>query len=506
MSSMEISLSDIEKSFQTVGDGNEPSFANYFNSWNEESIEAIFTDKVKNKNSHHIWQDIAQIIHEISGDNFDKKEQGYKDLAQIINFLKIHLKRAFDNNDLKPLFVFLSINCYIEIPLRLFIDQLVVEKQKILDLLIQAEIIIQNCHSNLNAPDNAPYYEKEYLRKYNEGIDEDNIEKVYSLIDALENGKGIYLGYLLENLLKFIHELDKPLFVKCLNSKDKPHDFVFATQWIKKKDLVALCNDFSFSNKWLLFELIRQINESNEKAEIDNEIQAIANCLKQVFDYSNYFYYQSLKYFNRQINFHKGLGLHLSTLNFSQIKFIVDECFIINRYDFNLEAKTSLLNSFEESTNDFKTDFLLELVFVKWNSFFEEGKASDDFHAFDIITTDFANFVLHYLIKRLEREEIISKIIFFADSLNNINVEWHKSPTKRYASFFINLSKLNIYCYAYRNVFAKEDGIEELTNVETLFSNEIFQNTYFKKANEEVMNAMKTNLGIVKEFNDASLL
>jgi hypothetical protein len=270
------------------------------------------------------------------------------------------------------------------------------------------------------------YYEKEMMNKFQEGIINDNINDVYDFISAIERVKGeLHSNFLLKHLTILLYQLNCPCFLPTISKLNNPLLFVFYLQSFKIGQLLCISEEKSLTNKWLNFELIRQIIKKEQKDNFEeNECTTVKNILERIYISDFNFLKQTIQYFQGSKLFNVSLGELLVTFSDSQIKEILSDCFVINKYDSNYELRKSLLERLRKKSSKQQMKFILTSIYEKWHSFFNVSLDSDDFYLNNLLQTDFCDFVASYYIKVATEEYIITQMLATIKQLKWIESEW----------------------------------------------------------------------------------
>jgi hypothetical protein len=123
-------------------------------------------------------------------------------LSGIVAGANMKLKEGIENNDMRSLYLFLSVDCYLRIPLAdLEAYHSTTPKQK-QDLSAQIRSVLEKLKIAAVALPGLPLHEKEWQARGESGILESNIEKAYSFVTALErSGRGFHFNFFLEHLI-----------------------------------------------------------------------------------------------------------------------------------------------------------------------------------------------------------------------------------------------------------------------------------------------------------------
>lgn len=495
---MEIALEDINSAFSTEAD-TDADIEQLFSNWGEYSVGDILNNKTNSRGFEIIWQRINEIKRKLDID-VASRTVALLELANMIQFLKLGAREAFINSDVKSLLKFFSVNCYLKIPINRFILDLDISREHVNKLLLKAEEISNSFYCNLNIPDDAPYYEKEYFKNYTEGLQEKNIQKVYALVTAVKRGNSFIGFFFLEQLLHFIYEIDIDLFCKCIDSKKEPYEIIVALQWIRKKQIITLQGK-RFSNNWLLFELIHQIADSRDPAE-GSEVDTICEFLNQIYSTSHDFYIQAIRYFNRFENVNKAVGAHFATLTESEIDAVVNATVDIDRYSHFIDIKTALLDAFSAKASEGKIIHFLFAVYKKWEAYFSEIRLDAEFYAFDLVTTNYANYVFRYILTVYTEEEIINRTDVLVDRILNIDTQWFRDTSRRTTEFYLLLTELDVYSNAVKHSDGESGRTINLEKWQAIFDSTIIRSRYLHRGRGNIELLDRINHNLLKYQNE----
>ncbi len=108
-----------------------------------------------------------------------------------------------------------------------------------------------------------------------------------------------------------------------------------------------------------------------------------------------------------------------------------------------------MLIHYSINSTDNQKNQLLELVYSKWESFFEMLFNDDDFYSNKLILTDYCEFIVKYFIELKSVMEIEESITDLLDKISNINCIWFKNNVNQITHFYVYLSKLHLLSYAF---------------------------------------------------------
>lgn len=420
---------------------------------------------------HELYQVLSNVIH----CNQNKAEE----ISQLIFTEKQYLISGISNGDVKSILVFLSVNCYLQIEIEKLLEEKDLAESIIKPLSENILKLLLNVKLETYALPNAPYHEKKVMQESKNGFAASDIKRTYQLIESIERGgRGFHFNFLLENLISFFSSISFPHFLKALSLIGSPQTFVFYLQSFKAEKLNQLANEPSLKNKWLNFELIRQIVKKNRDENFEKAgCISIRNSLTKIEAEDFEFFKQTIQFFNSSIIFNASLG-ELTT-SFSDEKIIKTvDCFEIDKYSFNQVARNSFLESFTANCSDHKQEILLNRIFEKWSSFFNNLFSVESFYQNDLLITDFADFVLQYYTILVADEEILRQLAIVMSKIKYIDSEWSISESQHLTKFHLYHSQFYLLSYAYRN--KKLNDAQILQTFSELRQNTIQIQRYFK--------------------------
>lgn len=439
-----------------------------------------FLNGEKVENIRKIDNEIRQLVIDTVHSGGKSENSRVQDIAQLIFTERSYLINGISNADVKSILIFLSVNCYLQIKIESLLSKQELSEQftqPIADKLLK---LLSSIKLETQALPNAPYHKREMMNESKKGFANNDIKRTYHLIESIERGgRGFHFNFLLESLIAFLSRLNLPSFLKVLSALDSPQSFVFYLQSLKKEKLFKLANEPSLTNKWLNFELIRQIIEKNQKQDFEvSECVAIKNALVKIQTNDFYFFKQTIKYFHSSNQFNASLGELLISLSNLQIKEIISDCFVIDKYIFHHEARKFLLKHFKINATDQQHEFLLSTIFKKWYLFFESLLSSLDFYQNELILTDFCDYIVNYHTLLMSDKDVIIQMKNLISKIKFIDAEWAITESKQLTNFYLYYSKLYLLSYAYKN---KKLSDTEIANQFTeLKQNEIQIQRYSK--------------------------
>lgn len=437
---------------------------------------------------------VTQTIH------FNQKsvDDKIENVAQIIFSAKEYLRKGVSKGDVKSVLIFLRVNCYLQIKLEKLLSTIELESgytKAVSEKIIQ---ILKSIKLSTQALPNAPYWEKEIISESQEGFSENDISKTYRFIESVEHGGiGFHFNSLLESLLSFLFHLDYTYFLNSLSHLQSPTDFVFYFQSFKKEDLIKIANESSLSNKWLNFELIRQIIEKEHKETIDeSEIEAVKNILDRIKLNDFNFLKQTAIYFHRSRLFNASLGVFLVSVNNAEMEEIISD-FSIDKYAFHIKTRDELLNHYAKLVSEEQRDLFLELIFNKWKRYFDNILTTEDFYQNSILLTDFANFVVHYHTRKTGDNDLVSSMETLIQKIKFIDSEWSTSNSQELTKFHLYHSELYLLTYAYK--YKKLNNPQMLTNYESIINDKVQRSRYVSDETQQLFKIGRKNIDRTKD-------
>ena len=205
--------------------------------------------------------------------NHKSESEKVEIISQIIFTITKYLREGVSSGDIKAILIFLGVNCYFQVEIEKLISKNELEDTYTKSVSEKVIEILKSIKLETKPLPDAPYYEKKMMNESLEGFSKNNIVKTYGLIEGIErNDRGFHFNFLLEHLISFLYSINFPRFINTLSFLQNPTDFVFYFQSFKKEELLKVANELSLSNKWLNFEIIRQIVKK-ENSETISELE-----------------------------------------------------------------------------------------------------------------------------------------------------------------------------------------------------------------------------------------
>jgi hypothetical protein len=420
-------------------------------------------------------------------------------IAQMIVTVTEYLRSGISNGDVRAILIFLGVNCYLQIEIKKLLSKKELEDaytQPVSEKIIE---ILKSIKLETRPLPDAPYHEREMMSDSLDGFSQQNIAKTYRFIEAIERGgRGFHFNFLLEHLISFLYRVNFTRFINALSNLQNPTDFVFYFQSFEKEDLLKIANEPSLSNKWLNFEIIRQIVEKENKENIDElEVEAVKNVLNRIGLNDFDFLKQTAIFFQRSRLFNTALGVFLTTANSTQIEEVISD-FVIDKYSSNIQTRNALREYFVKSASEEQFDLIHGLIFNKWKNYFDIILTTEDFYQNSLLLTDFADFIIYYHTHLTKDSDLLSEMESLIDKISFIDSEWTTSKSEQITKFHLYHSELFLFTYAYRNKRLNNPQI--LTIYEKLISDKIQLSRYVSDETKNYIEQGKSNIEWTKEY------
>lgn len=447
--------------------------------FNEQEDDAIWTvnNEIRSLISKNI--DSAQI----------NDSEALNSISQIIATTAQYLRKGILETDIKAVLIFLNLNAYLRINTG---NYLIIKNLHKNNIKLLAEKITQTLKEfNFSAEvlADAPLWEREVFDDFQNGFSESNISKAYRFITCVER-TGFCPNFFTENLILFLHKIHFQSFVNTLSLLQNPIECTYYLQLFNKETLLKIANESNLTNKWLNFELIRQIIEKESIQIIDSEVIIVKNILERIGRNDFNFLRQIAVYFRRNRLVNAALGTLLSSYENAKIEAITTD-FSVNQHNSNTKARNEFLCYFERFATAEQFTFLLERIFEKWKHCVEDILAENKFQN-TILFTNFSSYIIKYHTLKTKNEELLSLMKSLMNKIENLDSEWFSSSCNQLTKFYIYHSELHLLTFVYKN--KNLNDIETANKYNKLISNNIqllrYTSTdtkiYFQKGKENM--------------------
>jgi hypothetical protein len=470
---------------------NHSSLVEHLMSFEDENIESLLNIECNNKlikTDNEIRQIVSKAKNSATISGIDQNSE----LTKIVHTSNVYLVKSIKEADLKSLILFLNVNCYLLADIKCFLQFNGLTNKDTEGIAEKIVELLSKVSFEVKAQSGAPYHEIEMMKEYEDGVKNSNIKSTYSLIEAIErSGRGFHFNFLLENIVKALYILNFQFFLKAIGKLSKPQSFIFFLQSLTREHLYPISEEKSLTNKWLNFELIRQTTKHETEGDLNSEnLQVVKKCLLKLMPHSAFFK-QSIKYFRKSRIFNKALAEVLALNSNELLEEIVNDCFEINKNIFLHEARNDFMISFKNSVPEDRHLRMLELIFCKWDDFFNKLRHSDEYQN-ELLLTDYCDFIVEYYYMTLDENDIINEMNYCLNDLKYIDSIWSVSQTHQTTIFNLILTRLYLLTFTFRGrEIINEQIIENFSDFE---SNSIMNKRFIEGKGDGLIKIMKENI------------
>ncbi len=470
-------------------------------------LEVLEKEKVKsllniegNNELIKINNEIRKIVSKAKNNAINSDNGEITELSKIIYTENLYFVKSIRKADLKSLILFLNINSYLLADLKYFLEHNNFSSYDTKGIAEKIVELLSKLSFDIRAQSGVPYHEKEMLKKYENGIINNNIKDTYDLIETIErSGKEFHLNFIIEHLVKTLYILNYELFIRALNNLSTPQSFIFYLQSFTKQQLFPISEEKSLTNKWLNFELIRQITKQETVEDLNNQnILLVKNCLLKLVS-NNSFFKQSILYFPKSLIFNNALAETLALNSNELLKNVINDCFKINKYTFYHKAKNSFKDSFKKSVPKNRYVEMLEQIYNKWETFYNQLRYSDEYQN-DLLLTDYCDFIVEYYYEKFDNSDIVDNMNNCFNDLKYIDSIWTKSQMQQTTIFNLLLTRLYLLTYVFKEKNIKNKHI--VKSFSDFESNNILINRFIGEKRYNLIQIMKENIESTKNNKD----
>lgn len=415
------------------------------NKLENKKIDQIF-DFTKNKEYNQIEKFVIDIYHSSYEENRKVQE-----ISGLISLGVYFFKKSINENNFTFLLIFLMINLTLGISPK--------------DLIKSKKIIHAECYCLI---DDIIYFlqNQKYVLKFNYSTIDDALifdfkhvkfHEIYDFVSPNSRENMTY-GFLFEELINFVLKIDFKSFLKLYSSADTPQKAILYLNFLNEEDLIKVASELDLKNKWLNFELLRNIlicigedNLRENKKILDILTKMIYKIYKSDFNFFN----QTINYFRNYKMFHICLGIFLAKCNQNELNKICKECLTINlvKNDSNspkkqILLKDLLLDKFKNNSNNEKYEYFIKLIYQKWKNYLKNFiKINDNTNT--IIITDYHNYIIQYYNFFTSKNFIITQLKRNFKKMKYNNYKWYSNNTDLMTYFFIYLTNIYLLSFAY---------------------------------------------------------
>lgn len=470
MPHMEITLETIQEA-RTLGVTKEYApYLKRFKSWDTLPVDDLVLGKVK-KNTQTLWSQTNLLKARLALPADRNRRYALRSLAEIINFQKTALAKAIHTTSVNHLLIFLETHRYFEIPHKDYLADIPFNPDQLSNLANAILPFFGRYGFELKIEAHARHHEQTALEDYNQGFIDSDIHKVYTLIRAVQDARGIRLPFRLRSLLGFLFVIDFNAFCQYIDTLKTPTQFVAALEWMSDEQLSIFFKDHTIDNKWLLFEGVRQLVT---RTSDDDGLHTAKNLLTKLYGKDEHFFQQACEHEKRSLAFNQVLGGCLAAIP-AITPDLINQLFKIDKYTFFIKHKDLLLESFAKDAHDDRIKILLSTIHEKWLTYLDLAPKDKDFNVLHPVLTDYANYIVKYLCRFCTVDETKKLWDETYLAVENIDSKWHISQSSRATYFMLVFGKLYLYTLS----LIDSDHNDTMTDkFQKLLSNSIFMKRY----------------------------
>lgn len=288
----------------------------------------------------------------------------------------------------------------------------------------------------------------------------------YQMIEVLYD----YNLELYEKLLTSDNAFTLVLIIKCM-SFNQIHSYFINHDEIKEKTLLCF--------------LMKFLGINSEDRE--NYYDMIVKMCIQLYQLNKPLFRGLMDIFMNKEFFNEVMGSMFCELSKEDLNILIES--IPLDYSIRwIDIRTKMLDKCRDCEN---YSYILELIHEKWSNYlllcFNEKKRS-----FNILCTDFCNFIIAYYFHKYDNEKLLSSMKELFIKLKNLDSEWSYNIFQHKNKFFVYYSKLFIFSVIYDFNKLDDDKIK-------VFYNEFYEEyVLFKKfidnKNENFLDKFEENL------------
>lgn len=384
----------------------------------------------------------------------------------------------------------------------------IVKKEDLSKIVSNIHKFLFKIDDNFNVPKNTPYIEQEYLKMYQIGITNDDLNNVYLFIESVERGRGIYPNFFVIFLAQVLL-IEPSKWFSFLKSIIKPFTIVKYMNIIENKlnkEFIDLIIDSD--NKWTIFEYSRQIIKDIKLKDNlkDDEIMLISRLFEKLYNIDEDFFINGIIFLAKYEN-KKCLGVCIGTFLSNSndqilIKKMID-AFGIDDRKFLIDLWTFIGKTLEKEKKEL-LESMSQFIFIKWDNFLKEQFWNAEIKL-GLVFTDYLNIVIWYLQECLSKDK--SKFLGLLeeklDVIINYKSYWVKNPSRKR---IICLSYVYNMSHAWKNVYNTEIDSQHLNDKLRYILDD--KRLYLSLPNYEDLNKhilkIKDNFGIKNFLSDES--
>lgn len=254
-------------------------------------LENQMTENLLNLKENNNLEQVDLKIHAIISQALQEGKQSGNTthLAQTINIIKKYLHDGIYQADIRLILISIRINQYLNIKTTdLLEDCETTPKDETMKMEKACKVIINTLSMikfNLSISSDAPFHDAEILQKAKDGFAHNQIEDVYNFVGSMEYSSYNALRQpILSHLAKLLHDLNFEVFINYLKNLDSIFPIIiYLPNIYSTEEFIRMANKPELINKWVNFELIRQLIANNKSRVVsDTDTHAIYNILFRI--------------------------------------------------------------------------------------------------------------------------------------------------------------------------------------------------------------------------------
>lgn len=371
-------------------------------------------------------------------------------LAPVIATIYPYLTRGIEEAKLQPLLIFLMVNALLRIPLRDLLTSEEMADPKMTALSAAITGVYGNGIGDFTPAASGPRQTANLVQTYLEGVAEANVAKAYRLVDQYQQTNKPPLNYLISNLLAFLYQLDPTQALQLLQAKPQPMAYATYFFFFSEHVLRTMATDYSITENWLLFEVIRQLIFPKNRQEENADIPLFTSALRQIAQRDFAFFKQAARYFRRDNAVCAGVGAYLPETTDAEVSQVLTECYPVAPQNDDHLARNALAKGFAEKASESQLKHLFTVIFQMWWAFMNEAAESGKTHSQGIILTDYADLVPCYYIRVAPGSDLEDIMFQTIRRVQWIDTQWSRSQFEQLATYRALQSILFLLSFAYK--------------------------------------------------------
>jgi len=316
------------------------------------------------------------------------------------------------------------------------------------EILNTAEELIKCISFSVNVPDDAPEYEKEFIKEINNGISKNDLSLLSECLKIINNSSLIYPDILFTSCCRCLATHNIERLAHIVSEKNDFYLYLlvsYCTDTSQALELAASCNSD------LLSLIVLENIYGNKKAklsssDVENTVNIIKHMTKGKANLKRW-----MEIFNRYpVRYpplQKILGQFLAVSDESVLTAYINSIELIKSDLDGYLLVAECLQIFENKSAENLQRSLWKLAFERWDKWIFGFIPEKDFIFKRCISSiDLA--VSKYFIKCIKKEEIETYTNNLLKQMNDIDMQWHSSHSDLISNWHTLFSKYALVAYA----------------------------------------------------------